>query len=88
MQRADAEGVLRGSHSNKKVYESVQHARNDARLLKRTVGEDCTAYRCPFSSITGGEHWHVGHPPPMGRVVDIAAAIRFFAQYGLTDDPA
>lgn len=86
MNRDRADRVLHNAHGRKKRYETYGHAAADARLLKVAQGENCAPYRCPFSSITGGEHWHVGHTPSMESLLTIAAAIRFYGQYGLTEE--
>lgn len=38
-------------------------------------------YQCPFGSITGGVHFHVGHVPNPAAVERIAAAVRYFGQH-------
>lgn len=45
------------------------------------MGPGLRAYRCPF----GGEHWHVGHVPPVEAVQRIATAVRVLAGNGPGD---
>lgn len=81
MDESLAIAVFRRAHADKHVYLTHHHASNDARLLKRTKGEDVSPYRCPFSSLTGGVHFHCGHVPSMESVGTLAEAIRFFGQH-------
>jgi len=76
-----AAGVLARSCTNKHRYDDRVHARSDAHGLRTHQGHDVTAYQCPFGSITGGVHFHVGHTPDQGAVERIAAAVRYFAQH-------
>ena len=49
----------------------------------RERGDRITAYRCPFPGSgedRGVGHWHVGHPPSLDAVYQIAAAIRWHHQ--------
>ncbi len=50
----------------------------------RERGDRVTAYRCPFGDESEDRpvgHWHVGHPPSLEGVVQLAAAIRWRHQH-------
>lgn len=78
---ATALRVLGSSCTRKHRYDDRSHARADAHRLRTNRGENVAAYQCPFGSITGGVHFHVGHTPAQEAVGRIAAAVRYFAQH-------
>lgn len=50
----------------------------------RTRGDHVSAYKCTFSDGVDDRseaHWHVGHPPSLEGLMQIAAAIRWHHQH-------
>lgn len=58
-------------------HETPATARDAIRSARVFLHDDrMRVYRCPFSSLYG-EHWHVGHPPSLHRLVRLAAVMRW-----------
>lgn len=85
MTRPEADAILDRCHNRKRRMNPTR-ARESA-VEKRSHGVPVSPYLCPFSSHTGGDHWHVGHPPSETMVERIAAAIRFYNEHGIAADP-
>lgn len=64
----------------KQAYSSL-HMANLVVAHAASLGDQVTAYQCPFHTLHEHRHWHVGHPPNHYRVTRMALAIRWCAQH-------
>lgn len=81
MTEDEALGILEGSCFAKRRRSTWAEADGVARAGTRTKGETIVAYACPFGSIRGGAHWHVGRPPTHEQVERIALAMRWLREH-------
>ena len=85
---AEAYRVYAAACGTKKRCRSMGHARGDAAALLESTGETVYPYRCPFSSLTGPEHYHNGHLPSPEPMPRMAAVIRWFGEHGFDEGKA
>lgn len=88
MTSAEAHRLLVHAHEGKHAYGEAA-ARHVADRVRAggSMGRLVAPYRCPFASLTGGDHWHIGRVPAHATVERIALAIRWFHEHPPDDNP-
>lgn len=68
--------IVRRACTDKADYWSRKKAKTAAREASRQSGHTIRDYRCPFEP----GHFHIGHPPSLERLRELAAAVRWYRQ--------
>lgn len=78
MTAAEVDQLVDRACRRKRPIAEPGEARREAYRASQVTGEKICHYRCPFSE---DHHWHVGHPPSMEVIAQIAYAVRWLYQH-------